>query len=505
MASLGDAIDAQLANLLQPTHDGDSAHAHARIHTAFGDSPDVVRRPVSSNHGVAMTVYYIDGLVSPQLVDTAVVGPLSMDRTGRAIDGVVQVGEVKRSSRWQTILHHLTMGYAAVFTANDVEVLLCDTSKLPQRSVGRAETEATIVGPQEAFTEPLGTQMGQLRRTLPDQALRFSPVAIGTQRCAIAYLTNVANPQFVEMMRERLSRIEAVGILNATMVGSLIRDHPRSIFPTVRYTEHVSFVKWQLLQGRVAVLTDGDPFAIIAPATFRDFYSTPMDYSSGWYDASFVRIVRVVGFVISVLLPSLYIVFSSVDQQLVPYQLLLIVMGSHTGLPFSPFVEAVIMIFMIEVIREAALRMPKPLAGALGTMGAIVVGTAIVKSGLVSNQVIVIITVTALSLFSVPAYEMVGAVRLFDIALIIAGAVFGLFGVVATGFTVSALLLSMSSFGVPYLAPIVPPHWDNWRDTWVRLPYGQIEARPTALRPLNLNWLHLAGSGVRRPGRRPNR
>lgn len=495
-------IDGLLADVARPDHDGDLSHAADRIRAAFGDSPDVVLRRMRPVRGASLLVCYVDGLVDALLVDAALIGPLTATAVGTstAARSVVHVGDIRTTSRWQTVLQRLTDGSTAVFVDGDSRVLLCHTAHYPERSVGRPQTEATIRGPQEGFTEALSTQLSQLRRCLPDPSLHFTPLSIGPQRVAVAHLDAVANPALVQAVCDRLAAIRAAGIVNATMIGALIRDHPLSIFPTMRYTEHVDFLKWHLLQGRVAVLTDGDPFAIVAPATFVDFYTTPMDYNTGWYDASFVRAIRVMGFVISLTLPALYIVFTSVNPQLIPYQLLLMVTGSHTGLPFTPFTEALVMIFMIEVIREAALRLPRPLAGALGTMGAIVVGTAIVRSGFVSTQIIVIMTLTALSFFSVPAYELVGTGRLLNFGFMIAGEVLGLFGVVTLSLVVSASLLSMRSFGVPYLTPIVPPRWHGWRDVFVRAPFGALRERPAWLQPLRREWLQAAR--CRRPAER---
>lgn len=498
-------IDGLLTDVARPDHDGDLAHASDRIRAAFGESPDVVRRRIQPAQGAAWLVCYVDGLVDPLVVDTAVIGPLTGGgaQTTEDARSVVHVGDARMSSRWQTIVHRLSQGCTAVFVAGGSRALLCHTVKHPERSVGRPQTEATIRGPQEGFTEALSTQMAQIRCCLPDPSLRFAPVSIGPQRVAVVSLEAVANPELVQLVRDRLTAIDAAGIVNATMIGALIRDHPLSIFPTIRYTEHVDFLKWHLLQGQVAVLTDGDPLAIVVPATFADFYTTPMDYNTGWYDASFVRVIRVMGFVISLTLPALYIVFTSVNPQLVPYQLLLMVTGSHTGLPFTPFTEALVMIFMIEVIREAALRLPRPLAGALGTMGAIVVGTAIVKSGFVSTQIIVIMTLTALSFFSVPAYELVGTGRLLNLGFMVAGEVLGIFGIVTLCLVVSVSLLSMRSFAVPYLAPIVPPDWRGWLDVWVRAPFGALRVRPRWLKPLHPRWLRASGASGPRLSLRP--
>jgi hypothetical protein len=482
---LAEHVDHLLCALDDAAYAGDLDAALDHLQALFGQSPDLVIRRLPTSGRPRVLVAYLEGLVDAHLVTREVLRPLGRPGRRTLPPALMALGD----TRWRGLADRLLLGHTLVFVAGRPAVFFAATQKPPKRSIERPDTEATIRGPQESFTEALSEQIGQLRRQLPDPALRIEIVRTGAQRMALAYVTGVANTDVVGEVRRRLQEIEVPMAVSATMVGSLIRDHPLSIFPTVRYTEHVGFVKWHLLQGRVAVLVDGDPFALVVPAVFLDFYTTPMDYNTGWYDASFARFIRLVGLGVSLTLPALYIVFTSVNPQLIPYQFLITMQGSHTGLPFTPFTEAVAMIFIIEVIREATLRLPKPLAGALGTMGAIVVGTAIVRAGLVSNQIIVIMTLTALSFFAVPAYEIVGAGRIVNLAFMVAGEVLGLFGVVLVGVLVTAALLSMQSFGVPYLSPVAPAVVSDWRDTLVRLPYVWLASRPRRLHALVGTWI----------------
>jgi spore germination protein KA len=232
----------------------------------------------------------------------------------------------------------------------------------------------------------------------------------------------------------------------------------------------------------------GDPFVITAPTTLADFYRTSGDYTSTWYDVSFLRLIRLVGWAFGVYLPAIYISLTEVNPDLVSPKLFDLIAGSHTGLPFTPLVEVVVMILVIEVLREAALRLPKVLASTIGTVGAIVVGTSVVKAGFVSPQIIVVMTFTALSLFSAPAYELMATWRLMSWLMLMAGFVLGIYGIVLATFWMSAELVTMTSFGTPYLAPFAPWRPKDWANALWRVPWSRLQRRLTESRSANLRW-----------------
>ncbi|PSR20863.1 MAG: spore germination protein [Sulfobacillus thermosulfidooxidans] len=463
------------------------------LQTQLLKSPDFISRIIQTARGERVLIAYIDGLVDTTMVDQDIIAPLLKTKVPASSwnQQSLHTGHVSQESQWDKIWPKLLSGNTILVPEGSAYAWIIDTVKYMQRSIGRPETEASIRGPQEAFNEVVLTQMNQIRRRLRDSRLSFQAVQLGHldhHQVIVAALRGVVNPGLLETVLYRLRRIRIDAVPNATQIGSLIRDHPYSIFPTLRYSEHVDFVVWALEQGKVAVLVDGDPFVMILPATMWDFYKTPMDYNSSWYDASFVRFIRMAGFFVTLYFPSLYIVFTTTNQNLVPYQLLTTIMGSHIGLPFPPILEAVVMIFVIEIIREAALRLPKALSTVLGTMGAIVVGTAIVKAGFVSNQIIVIMTITALSFYSVPSYELVGTWRLVNFLLLAASQLWGLFGVLWVSLALIVELDSMVSFGVPYLSPGIPINWRDLKDSIVRLPLALWKRRLTAVRPLRFVW-----------------
>lgn len=460
------------------------------IQAKMGNSPDIILRDIQVPACAPDTVLiaFIDQMADSQMVDQDIISPLldaqvPPDQWGQTI---LHAGSITARQQWTDILQDLASGSTLIFVPGLAHVWSIDTIKFKERSIGRPHTELSVRGPDEAFTEDVYTMMSQLRRRFYDPALHFHSISLGRlQHTAVmlTYLEGVTNPALVAVVKERLDAVRIDGRANATEIGGLIRDHPRSIFPTIRSTERVDVATQALLEGRVVLCVDGDPFVLIAPAPLYDFYRTAMDYSNAWFDTSFVRAIRFIGWVMGVYLPALYIALTEINPNFLPPSLLIITSGDHAGLPFPPVVEALTMILVIEVLREAALRLPKALSTTIGTVGGIVVGTAVVKAGLVSPQMIVVITLTALSFFSVPVYELTGTWRLVDFVMLILAAVLGVYGIVVGTLWLFGTLISLESFGAPYFAPFAPWRPQDWKDTLIRVPWTLLRTRLTDAQP----------------------
>jgi spore germination protein KA len=468
----------------------DIESAYQRIKTAMGSSPDIILRyiQVPACQPDRVLIAYIDGLSDSQMVDQDLIAPLlqasaapdQWDQT------TIRPGHIAPRKHWSGILQDLASGNTIIFAPGLAHVWSVDTVKFLERAIGRPHTELSVRGPDEAFNEDVYTQMSQIRRRFFDPRLHFHKVTIGRlQHSAvmIAYIDGLTNPSLLEVVKMRLESVRIDGRPNSTLLGGLIRDHPRSFFPTIRSTERTDLACMALLEGKVVICVDGDPFVLIAPAPLIDFYRTAMDYSDAWYNTSFIRLIRLLGWGMGVYLPALYIALTEVNTNLVPSALLIITGGDHAGLPFPPVVEALLMVFVIEVLREAALRLPKALSTTIGTVGGIVVGTAVVKAGLVSPQMIVVITLTALSFYSVPVYELTGTWRLVNFLMLLLAAIVGLYGLVLVTIWLIGTLIALNSFGTPYFEPFAPFRIREWNDILIRVPWTLLRHRQTDARP----------------------
>lgn len=498
-------LDQKLEGLLidqRQTGDLDSVSgsiqaAYDRMKSTLGQSPDIVIRrfTVSTGRFPAMIVF-VNGQVDNAMLDrdTLMMAELVLpsESSAEALylalkNHFLAVGHVTTASSWSSVINSVMMGATALFLDGVSNVIILDTTKFPARSVTRTQSEPSIKGPQEAFNEVLLTQMDQLRRRLPAPTLRFESFMIGqdTQTQVLCcYLTDLTNPGLVAAVKERLGGIQRSSVQAANEVGEYLADRKFTIFPQVRYTERVDLIARNLDQGKVAILTANDPTGMLVPNTLVDFYQTTQDYAFPFWDGTLMRLIRFAGLIAGLYLMPFYIALSSVNPDLLPPKLLLSIDAARQGMPFPPVIEVIIMWLIIEILREAANRLPQQLATTIGTVGAVVVGTAIVKAGIVDSLMIIIVTLTALGLFTVPAIEIASTWRWLFWVFIAASWLFGIYGIVLITVVVIVHLSALENFGMPYLSPFGPVRLSDMADSWIRFPFTQLKKRPVSLRTL---------------------
>lgn len=502
----GKLLDGLLGDLAKAagvaTYGGSVRAAESRLGQLVAHGPDIVLRRLAlgPDGGVAALVAFASGLVDSQMVDQDALGRLQTPALwagagtaptavyARARDLLIRVGQVGEERRWDALLCWLTSGATLVFVDGAPAVLVLDTIKLPARAIGAAQSEPSIQGPQEAFNEDIWTHLSQIRHRIHSPDLHFDAVQIGVYTkttVMVAYLDGLTNPAFVRAVKERIGRVRRDYVQNAQEVGPYLPERRASLLPLFRTTERVDWVVRDLMNGKVAVLVDGDAFVITLPTTVIDYFQTAQDYAFSGWEASLTRMVRAIGSLLGLYLMPMYIALFSVNPDLVPTKLVLAVAGSREGIPFPPVMEVVIMWTIIEILREAATRLPKQLGTTIGTVGAVVVGTAIVKAGIVDAIMIVTVTLSALGLFTNPTLQMAGAFRWLFWALIFGAYVFGVLGILLVSVAAIAYAASLETMGVPYLAPFAPLRVQSLGDTLVRLSIPHLTARPESLRPLD--------------------
>jgi hypothetical protein len=403
-------------------------------------------------------------------------------------DSVVSIGHAAVETEWSKLVVDVMGGNTLLFIEGCTEVLVLDTVKYPARAISAPTTERAVKGPQEAFNEVILTQMNLIRRRIKGGQLHFDPLIIGElshTMVVIAHVEGVTNPALVLSVKERLASVTLANLEYSNALTSVLSDNPGSLFPQVRATERADIISRDLALGKVAILVDNTPYAMTVPATFMDFYQTTDDYTGSFWEGSLERIIRFVGLFIGLLLPPLYVALVSVDPELLPTRLVVTIEGSRLGVPFPPVFEVIIMWVIIEILREAAIRLPKGLSTTLGTVGAIVVGTAVVKAAVVSDLMIVIITLTALGLFTSPVYDMATPWRVLFWFVIGASYIFGTYGIILAVVAIIAHLASLENYNVPYLSPFGPMNFRDLKDSLIRFPYAALSHRPSYLQTVN--------------------
>lgn len=467
------------------------------IRSIFGKSNDIVIREFifGNKKKINAAIIFVVGMTSKAIINENIIRPLMYDShlfddenlsSANDIDTIkktmISVGDVSKTSSLDEIINSCLSGDTIFLIDGSREALLISAKGWETRGVDEPKTESVVRGPREGFSETLRTNTTLLRRKIKDPALTFEPMKIGertkTDIC-IAYVDGIVNPQLVEEIRRRLNRIRTDSILESGYIEQFIEDAPFSIFSTVGNSEKPDIVAAKLLEGRAAIMVDGTPFVLTVPMLFIEGFQSAEDYYSRPYFASFVRLLRFLSFTITILAPATYVILTSFHQELLPTSLLLTMAASHEGVPFPSVLEAGIMMMTFEILREAGIRLPRPVGQAISIVGALVIGESAVSAGLIGAPMVIVVAITAVSGFVVPAQTDSAAI-LRIILLILAGFMGG-YGVGIGLLCIIINLASLRSFGTPYLSPLAPPSISGLKDSLIRVPLWKMLLRPKGI------------------------
>ncbi len=462
------------------------------IKQSFGNSSDLVVRELRVGPGGRFTVLvvYVDGLVDKTLISENLIERIS-DQTAKwcnpeqAYDDlknrIIAVSDVKETGDLDNFLNHVARGDCGLIINDVAKALVADTRGWAQRKIEEPTTEATIRGAKEGFVETLRTNTSLLRRRVKHPRLRIEEHEIGTiskTSVAIAYISGLADEKVVQEVRNRLGRINVDSIQESGQIEELIEDAPFSPFPTILRTERPDKVAGALFEGRIAILTDGTPFALIVPATFTMFLTSPEDYFERTFMASAVRAIRYLSFFTSLTLPSLYVAVTTFHQEMLPTPLILNIASQREGVPFPAVVEALLMEVLFEILREAGVRLPRIVGPAVSIIGGLVIGEAAMRAGLVSPIMVVVVAATGIASFATPVFSVAIGARLLRFIMVLLAGSIGFFGIVAGLFALATHLTSLRSFGVPFMEPIAPAVVSQFKDLLARVPWWAMHTRP---------------------------
>lgn len=387
-----------------------------------------------------------------------------------------------------SIINGILSGETLLFVDGIDYAISCRIRKIEKRDISEPEAEKNISGPHEGFIESIETNKSLLRKKIKDKNLKFKDMSLGSrtkQIVSIAYIEGVANPEILNDLSNRISKISVDGIPSTGYIEQRIADSPNSLFPQFLSTERPYKAVAALLEGRFVVILDGTPVILIAPVSIFAFFQALDDYSTNWMFGTFFRFIRSLGMLIAILLPALYIAVTSFQYYFVPLGLIIPLAKSRSQVPFPPIIEALIMEITIDMLRESAIRLPTYLGSTIGVVGGIIIGQSAVNAGIVSTLFIIVVSVTTIASYAVPTYNFGLAVRLLRFAFMVMASIFGTVGIVVSSVFVFAHLLSLESLGQPYLLPIFPYKYKDLKDTIIRAPSKYLHKRPDIARPLD--------------------
>ena len=461
---------------------------------AFPDNKDLMVREFKIKNTTDAAIFYLDGMVDKILINNFIIRQLMLlgsegengEYTAQYLaDNLLSVSEATTEENEDKIIEAILNGMTAVFVDRSDECIIIDSRGFERRNVGVPQTETVIRGPHEGFTETLRTNITLIRKIIHSENLVTEFMKVGTltkKTVAVMYIKDVANPDVVDKVRERISSIDTDFLVGDGELCQYIEDHPWSLFPQILSTERPDRAASFLAEGQVVMICDGTPYASAVPVTLFHLMHTSEDTSLRWQFGFFLRVIRNIAAFLAIFLPGIFLSLVLYHQEMIPTELLFSIASSRENIPFPSVIELLLMEVSFELIREASLRVPGAIGQTLGIIGAVVLGEAAVAAGIVSPVLIIIVAICGMSSFAIPNFGLAFAIRLLRFIFIFFAGVAGLFGIAAGIFICGGLLCSMKSFGVPYLSPIAPKTKHS-PDVLARVPIRMYTQRPDFLNP----------------------
>ncbi|MDQ0088866.1 spore germination protein KA [Paenibacillus anaericanus] len=470
-------------------YDGNNSNYFVnQIMNTLHNPPDLVIRMFTLSPELQGFCVFIKTLVDKNKIEhellhflTEECYPSESDKIISSLQSRIPFSSISETTDLNHCVQSLLSGVCLLIISNTSQVLLLDASKTTHRNVSEPLIESTVRGPQEGFTEDIAINLSLLRKRIKTVHFRIEQFTIGMEtetKVSLLYLVNLAPIALVDEFRKRVCAIQIDSVLDSAYVEEWIQDKTLSPFSTLLNTERPDILASHLLEGRVGMLVDGSPNALVGPVTFFQFFIAPEDYYQRADIATLLRCLRFLSFILATFVPAFYIAIVSYNQELLPHTLLISISAQREGVPFPAFIEAIIMMVTFEVLREAGLRMPRIAGQAISIVGALVLGQAAVSAGLVSAAMVIVVAITAISNFVSPSYSFGIAQRTLQFFYMVLAGFMGLFGVLCGVLFTIVHLASIKSFDVPYLSPVAPTFFSDWKDILVRVPRPWMKTYP---------------------------
>ncbi|MED3701931.1 spore germination protein [Bacillus velezensis] len=394
---------------------------------------------------------------------------LTLDTVSKRLDKI----DARPVFRSKEAVISILRGKCALFINGLDSVYILSTGKREKRSVNEPTSEKVVRGPKIAFIEDSDTNVAMIRQRTNHPKLKTKKVPIGENKlkyATVMYIDDKADPSVVSDVVKRLSEVKMDDIQDSGTLEELIEDNKYSPFPQIQNTERPDKVSSALFNGRVAILVDNSPFALVVPASLGILMQSPDDYYERWISASLIRVLRFTSIFITLFFSSIYIALVSFHQGLLPTSLAVTIAANRENVPFPPIIEAMVMEITIELLREAGLRLPSPLGQTIGLVGGVVIGQAAVEANIVSSIMVIVVSIVALASFTVPQYGMGLSFRVLRFISMFTAAAFGLYGMILFMLAIYTHLSRQRSFGSPYFSPNGFFSLKNANDSILRLP-----------------------------------
>lgn len=422
------------------------------IEEKTNQTADLKRRKLTFN-GKAVILIYLDTITDKESIELHIINPINK-QISESIEETLSAKQFSILTTFNDISRSIAEGNTILLMEGVNIAYSIATLTDEKRAVNESLNEKVTMGAHDSFVENASTNISLLRKRLRSTDLKVEYQKYGTTtnvEVAICYIESKVDPTVLHSIRSRLEKINNVDLYYARQLQEVLEDYPYSPFPQTLRTERPDRAVINLLKGSTVVFLEHEPSALITPVSFYAFLRSPEDYNSRWFVTFFYYSLRLLAFILSVTLPAFYIAVNAFHSAILPVSTFYTLKLSVLNVPFHPFVEAVMMQIILELLKEASVRLPSAVAQTIGTVGAIVIGSAIVQTNFISNTMVVVIAITAVSSFVMPIGEMSTTMRLMGFPLIFLAALFGFIGIVFGLMVFITHLVKLTSAGKVYV------------------------------------------------------
>ncbi len=464
-----------------------------KMETDFKDCSDFLLRECRVD-GTDCIVCVLDGMVNSLQLSHMIMNPMlrfngDYETPAELFDilktSVVNSLELSEITTYEDIYYFLASGFAIVFIDGVSKCLSLGIQGFTKRSTDEPPTESDIKGAKECFTETLNDNKAILRRRIKTPDLKLKQLKVGSAAqtsVVIAYIKGVADDTLVSEVEQKIKNAPITNLQDYGELADFLDSKISSYFSAVGNTERPDKLCSKLLEGRVAVIMDGSPFAIYVPYLFTDAFSTVDDYDNLPFYATLNRLLKYIAFITSIVLPGFYVATGTFHQELIPTSLMYTIAAAEATTPFSLMQEALMVLVLYEIMREAGIRLPKMIGHAVSIIGALVIGDAVVNAGLVGTPMLVVVAVTAIASYVIyPLYESISVLR---IIFIILGGFTGIYGIVLGICVICVNIAALNPYGVPYSAPVSPLSIKSIGDVFYRESWRKLAKRKVRIQNL---------------------
>lgn len=383
------------------------------------------------------------------------------------------------------IFYYLSSGFTCIIVENYKKIIAVETKTNLDRGIEESKSEAIIRGPKDAFNENYMTNIGLIRKRIKDKNLTFDELKIGRRtltKISITYISNIVKKEKIEKIKEQLKKLDIDGIIDSGPIRDYLTKENKCAFPTIISTERPDMCIESLLNGKIIIIVENTPFALIIPGLFIDIFHVAEDYYQEPINVSITRILKFLGFLITLFTPALYIALTTYNFEIIPDNLLISIAIQRQGVPFPTVIETIMMLITFEVLRESDIRLPNQMGAAVSIVGALVLGEAAVSAGIVSPIVIIVVAITCVSGLLFTDIDVVNAIRIWRFIFIISATSLGLIGLVVASIIFIAKLASLEYLDIPYLATISPFNLEAQKNGLLKFEKTKIKKRPFYLK-----------------------